>query len=229
MLGLRQKKNSGDGWSVTTRTLEQRGGACGKVDASVRMHKTKCDASREDPTPDALGTLSLPSTLFDLRCTLQPQKKKVDQWLGPCRVRWHGEAAMWTARLDSAEWGQTGQDASLIGTSLKTEQRRNSEAGAGFSQNLDLRTSRHKRHQAHSGFNVNPVDAHCSLRGGSVSKAVECSGIRGVRWRELRFDVWASFSALSDCWRQCMTYATTLGFNNVDMLGDHLPNSNGLV
>ena len=65
---------------------------------------------------------------------------------------------MWTARLDSAEWGQKGQDASLIGTSLKTVQRRNSEAGAGCSQNLDLRTSRHKRHRAHSGFIVNPVD-----------------------------------------------------------------------
>ena len=62
--------------TVTTRTLEQRGGACGKVDESVRRKKTKCDASREDPTPDALGTLSLPSTLFDLRCTLQPREKK---------------------------------------------------------------------------------------------------------------------------------------------------------
>ena len=53
----------------------------------------------------ALCPCRQPCLTCDARC--RPRKKKVDQWLGPCRVRWHGEAAMWTARLDSAEWGQT--------------------------------------------------------------------------------------------------------------------------
>ena len=62
---------------------------CGRV---FEKAKTQFDESREDPTPNALGTLVLLSILLTLRWTLQP---RTWESIEDCRVLWDTGRILW--------------------------------------------------------------------------------------------------------------------------------------
>ena len=80
----------------------------------------------------------------------------------------------------------------------KQSRRRNSEAGAGFSQNLDLTYFSPQAPPGHTLVLMSIQSMHTAASEvGAYRRRSSALEYRGVRWRELRFDEWASFSALS--------------------------------